>query len=589
MSPSTSSSTGRTWAGLGLGKTLIILAFTVLASCGGGGGSSLAPAPVGVLQPPPADPPVEQEAPKTPVAHVNFVDATFESGLFFTHDINVQTMAGHVAAGIAVGDYNSDGWLDIYLAQGDTGFNKLFENRSQSGTYEFSDVANDAGVTGELEDKASGPAFADYDGDGDVDLFVGSVEYTPYRIFNNLGDGTFAEVTDASGLGDMSRENSVAMTFGDYDQDADLDLFIGHWTFTEGELPTGTTQHLWRNNGDGTFSDVSDESLITDTIIEASFDYTFAPTFADIDSDGDADLLVVADSGTTQVLVNNGDLGGGLYTFRYATDRSVITDDNGMGSSVADFDNDGDLDWFVSSISLGDPPDGRETEKDNSGFSLSGNRLYRNDGSGVFSDQTESAGVRKGYWGWGSCAADFNNDGFLDIFHVNGMDEPSTNAYLKDPSRLFINNADGSFTEYSEPLGLTDRESGRGVTCFDGDQDGDIDILIANNRASARLFRNDGGNQLNYLNLRLRAKAPNTRAIGARIYVTGGGITQLREIHNGNNFVSQNPAEQHFGLNRINLVDSVRIVWPDGSESSRANVGPNQRIVVNYPDTWSTD
>ena len=288
-------------------------------------------------------------------------------------------------------------------------------------------------------------------------------------------------------------------------------------------------------------------------------------------------------------LVNNGDLGGGLYTFRYATDRSVITDDNGMGSSVADFDNDGDLDWFVSSISLGDPPDGRETEKDNSGFSLSGNRLYRNDGSGVFSDQTESAGVRKGYWGWGSCAADFNNDGFLDIFHVNGMDEPSTNAYLKDPSRLFINNADGSFTEYSEPLGLTDRESGRGVTCFDGDQDGDIDILIANNRASARLFRNDGGNQLNYLNLRLRAKAPNTRAIGARIYVTGGGITQLREIHNGNNFVSQNPAEQHFGLNRINLVDSVRIVWPDGSESSRANVGPNQRIVVNYPDTWSTD
>ena len=301
MSPSTSSSTGRTWAGLGLGKTLIILAFTVLASCGGGGGSSLAPAPVGVLQPPPADPPVEQEAPKTPVAHVNFVDATFESGLFFTHDINVQTMAGHVAAGIAVGDYNSDGWLDIYLAQGDTGFNKLFENRSQSGTYEFSDVANDAGVTGELEDKASGPAFADYDGDGDVDLFVGSVEYTPYRIFNNLGDGTFAEVTDASGLGDMSRENSVAMTFGDYDQDADLDLFIGHWTFTEGELPTGTTQHLWRNNGDGTFSDVSDESLITDTIIEASFDYTFAPTFADIDSDGDADLLVVADSGTTQV------------------------------------------------------------------------------------------------------------------------------------------------------------------------------------------------------------------------------------------------------------------------------------------------
>ena len=574
---------------LKLHKVAITLAFSALASCGGGGGSSTITDPVVSIQPPPTDPPVVQEAPKTPVAHVNFVDATFAAGLFFSHEINVQTMAGHVAAGIAVGDYNNDGWLDIYLAQGDTGFNKLFENRSQSGDYGFSDVATDAGVAGDIDDKASGPAFADYDGDDDMDLFVGSVENTPFRVFNNQGDGTFAEVTADTGLGEINRENNIGMVFGDYDQDADLDLFIGHWTFTKDELPTGTTRHLWRNNGDGTFSDVSDESLITDTIIEADFDYTFAPTFADIDNDEDLDLLVVADSGTTQVLVNNGDLGGGLYTFRYATDRNVITDDNGMGSSVADFDNDGDLDWFVTSISLGDPPDGRETETDNSGFPLSGNRFYQNDGSGAFSDQTDSAGVRKGYWGWGSCAADFNNDGFLDIFHVNGMDEPSTNAYLKDPSRLFINNADGSFTEYSEPLGLVDKESGRGVTCFDGDQDGDIDILIANNRASARLFRNDGGNALNYLNFQLRAEAPNTRAIGARIYLTTNGMTQLREIHNGNNFVSQNPAEQHFGLNGTNLVDTVRVVWPDGSESSRDNVGSNQRIVVTYPDTWSTD
>ena len=590
MSLSETPLTGQTWSGAYLGKALIMLVFLSLSSCGGGGsGTSVAPAAVVGFQPPPADPPVEQEAPKTPVAHVKFVDATFAAGLFFSHDINVQTMAGLVAAGIAVGDYDNDGWLDIYLAQGDTGFNKLFENRSQSGNYDFSDVAIDAGVAGDFDDKASGPAFADYDGDGDMDLFVGSVENTPFRVFNNLGDGTFADVTDDSNLGEINRENSIGMAFGDYDKDADLDLFIGHWTFTEGELPTGTTQHLWRNNGDGTFSDFSDQSLITETIIEASFDYTFAPTFADIDGDADSDLLIVADGGTTQVLVNNGDLGGGLYTFRYATDRNVISDENGMGSSVADFDNDGDLDWFVTSISLGDPPDGRETEKDNSGFSLSGNRFYENDGSGVFSDQTDAAGVRKGYWGWGSCAADFNNDGFLDIFHVNGMDEPSTNAYLKDPSRLFINNADGSFTEYSEPLGLVDKESGRGVTCFDGDQDGDVDIFVSNNHAAARLFRNDGGNELNYLNVRLRADAPNTRAIGARIYLTGGGITQLREIHNGNNFVSQNPAEQHFGLNEISLVDTVRVVWPDGSESSRDNVGPNQRIVVNYPDTWSTD
>jgi len=409
------------------------------------------------------------------------------------------------------------------------------------------------------------------------------------RVFENLGDGSFSDVTGSSGLADIVRENNIGMTFGDYDDDADLDLFIGHWTFTENELPEGSTQHLWRNNGDGTFSDVSDAALISENVLETPIDYTFSPTFADIDNDGDPDLLVVADNTTSQVLINDGDLGGGLYTFSYATNRDVISDDAGMGSSVADFDNDGDLDWFVTSISLGDSTTARPTEEENAGFNLTGNRFYRNEGNGVFTDQTDSAGVRKGYWGWGSCAADFNNDGFLDIFHVNGMDEPNTNAYLEDPSRLFVNNGDGSFTEYSEPLGLVDTKSGRGVTCFDGDKDGDIDILIANNHDTATLFRNDGGNQLNYLNVELRNEAPNTRAVGARIYVSAVGATQLREIHNGNNYVSQNPVEQHFGLSDASQADSVRIVWPDGSETSRNNIASSQRIMVTHPDSWSTD
>lgn len=568
-----------------------MLATIIIASCGGGGGggadiSSSTPDPI---QPPPGTTTQAPAVPLTPVAHVLFVDATVASGLDFSHRFASETMGGMVSAGVAVGDYNDDGWLDVYLAQGDTGVSKLYENRSGTGSYDFIDVTAAAGVAGETSDKASGPAFVDYDGDNDLDLFVGSVDNTPFRVFNNLGNGSFAEVTASSGLGDIGRENNIGVAFGDYDQDADLDLFIGHWTFTENELPQGSTRHLWRNNGNGTFSDVSDEALITEAIIEETNDYTFTPTFADIDNDGDPDMLVVADNTTSQVLINDGDLGGGLYAFSYATDRDVITDDAGMGASVADFDNDGDLDWFVTSISLGDSDNDRPTEQDNAGFNLSGNRFYRNEGNGVFTDQTDSAGVRKGYWGWGSCAADFNNDGYLDIFHVNGMDEPNTNAYLEDPSRLFINNADGSFTEYAEPLGLEDRKSGRGVSCFDGDQDGDIDILIANNRDTARLFRNDGGNQLNYLNVELRSNAPNTRAIGARIYVSAGDMTQLREIHNGNNYVSQNPAEQHFGLNELTLIDSIRVVWSDGSETIRNSVSPNQRILVNYPDSWSTD
>ena len=567
-----------------------VLAAVSLAACGGGGGSGGGNPPNNNTNIVPALPdPSTPETPLVPVTHVRFVDATDDAGLDFSHGLAGNTMGQLIAAGVAVGDYNDDGLLDLFLAQGNSGENKLFENRSQGGALEFVEIASAAGAGGDINDKASGPAFADYDGDGDLDLFVGSVENTPFRVFNNQGDGSFADVTVAAGLDQIGRENNIGVAFGDYDGDADLDLFISHWTFTPNELPAGSTRHLWRNNGDGTFTDVSEAALISGIIVEEDNDYTFSPTFADIDGDGDADLLVVADNTASQVLINDGDIGGGLTTFSYATDRDVITDDAGMGSSVADFDNDGDLDWFVTSISLGDDPNGRPTKGDNAGFNLTGNRFYRNEGNGVFADMTDSSGVRKGYWGWASCAADFNNDGLLDIFHVNGMDDPNTNAYLQDPSRLFINNGNGSFTEYSEPLGLVDRKSGRGVTCFDGDQDGDIDILVSNNNDSASLFRNDGGNQFNFINISLRGAAPNTQALGARIYVSADGVTQLREIHNGSNFVSQNPAEQHFGLKNSTSIDSITVVWPDGTESVRNNIAAFQRITVDYPDNWSTD
>lgn len=574
-------------------RRLLFLSAFFVASCGGGGGAG-GNSNAGVSLTPPVNPtggntPTQPSVPLTPVSHVSFSDVTMDAGIDFRHGFSSESMGAMVSAGLAVGDYNGDGWLDLYFSQGDAGLNKLYENRSQGGDYQFADVTGAAGATGSVSDRASGGAFVDYDGDHDLDLIIGSVENSSMRVLNNNGVGSFVDATAASGLGAIDRENSIGMTFGDYDQDSDLDLFVSHWTFTENEFPSGSTQHLWRNNGDGSFSDVSDESMISAIISEGDSDYTFSPTFADIDNDGDADLLVVADNTASQVLINDGDVGGGLYAYRYASDRSVLTDDAGMGSSVADFDNDGDLDWFVSSISLGDSVDGRPTEESNAGFNLSGNRLYRNEGDGVFTDQTDMAGVRKGYWGWGSCAADFNNDGYLDIFHVNGMDEPNTTAYLEDPSRLFINNADGSFTEYSEPLGLVDTRSGRGVACFDGDQDGDVDIFIANNADRATLYRNDGGNDLNYLNITLVGNAPNSQAIGARVYAESGGVTQMREVHNGSNYVSQNPTEQHFGFGDRSMSETVRVVWPDGTESNRNNVALNQRLVVTYPDEWSSD
>jgi hypothetical protein len=357
-----------------------------------------------------------------------------------------------------------------------------------------------------------------------------------------------------------------------------LDLFMTHW----GTRPAAgeSIVYLWRNNGDGTFSNDNAAAGIPDQLPEDFFDTTFTPNFADINSDGWPDILAAADFGASGISLNNGD-----GTFRDAT-TDVISDENGMGAAVGDYDNDGDLDWFVTSIFDSSPTLGGR-------WGLSGNRLYRNRGDGTFEDATDEAGVREGGWGWGACFADFDNDGFLDIFHVNGWGrlDVATGAFFLDlaapfhfdRSRLFLSDGDGTFTERSAALGIHDTDQGRGVVCFDYDRDGDVDILVANNGGAPRLFRNDGGNRLGFLQVKLRGRSPNTEAIGARVYVTEGDRTQLREIRNGSNFESQDPAVAHFGLGTAALVAEVRILWPNGQSSSLTNVTVNQFLIVDEP------
>ena len=262
---------------------------------------------------------------------------------------------------------------------------------------------------------------------------------------------------------------------------------------------------------------------------------------------------------------------------------SILSDQNGMGSAVGDYDGDGDMDWFVSSIF---DPNGAEAH-----WGTTGNRLYQNDGSGTFTDVTESAGVREGFWGWGSCFADFDNDGWLDLFHVNGWRTRVTNEFSADPSRLFMSNGDGTFTEASLVNGLVDDGQGRGVVCFDADRDGDIDIFVSNNGDGPSFYMNQVVEVnrdveirvVNYLEVVLRGPSPNTQGIGALITITPStGGTQVREIRAGSNFVSQNPAEAHFGLGDATSVDlSVR--WPDGTESTVLNVAANQLLVLSHP------
>src|SRR5205809_641207 len=280
-----------------------------------------------------------------------FTDVTPAAGLTYQHGYAQLGQGGlvtaWVAGGVAAGDYDGDGWVDLYVVRGDIGPNLLFHNRGD-GTFE--EVGARAGVA--LVGKGSGPTCADCDGDGQLDLIVLGIgrgldtrQPSPITLFRNRGDGTFEDVTAGSGIVIDDRDTYSA-AFGDYDHDGFLDLFLTHWG---GESPGPSSKHLWRNNGDGTFTDKSVDAHIADPyVIHHAFgdricDLSFTPNFADIDNDGWPDLLVAGDYGTSRVFINNRD-----GTFRNATDPAVITDQNGMGGAVGDYDNDGNLDWFVS-------------------------------------------------------------------------------------------------------------------------------------------------------------------------------------------------------------------------------------------------
>ncbi len=536
-------------------RILFALGIAALAACGGGGGGTPAPTP------PTTNPPSTSNDPV-----IAFTDATQSSGLSRTWGVTSDELSYNeeFASGIAAADYDADGDIDLYVTGGELEVNHLYQNQ---GDGSFAEVGASLGV--DVLHHGSGPNFSDYDGDGDLDLFVGSIKGDPYFLMENR-DGQFVDVTLVSGI-DVTVANTVSATFSDYDNDGDLDLFLSHW----GAPRQADTETLWRNNGDSTFSSASIESGIAQVLIEPAegtgleVDRTFTPNLSDIDNDGDDDLLMAADLDASQVFINNGDA-----TFTRVTDREVIIDQAGMGAAVGDYDNDGDMDWFVTSIAREDV--------------LFGNRLYRNVGSGVFEDATDEAGVARGGWGWGACFADFDNDGNLDLFHVNGwrgtvgpnLGRGGSDAFRDDQIRFFHAQGDGTFQRMDTSAGLTDKGQGRGVACFDAERDGDIDIVVTNNDEDQLLYyRNDSTNDNHYLGIQLTGTGFNTRGIGAWIMVTTSLGTQVREVRAGNNFVSQNPPEVHIGLGTATSADVV-VTWPDGSETSMSAVAVDQLLTI---------
>ena len=463
------------------------------------------------------------------------------------------------AAGVAAGDIDDDGDVDLYVVGGNTEPNALYLN---NGNGTFVDVAEEYGVN--LLHWGSGPAFGDIDGDGDLDLFVSAVHHNPVRLFlHDSSAKQFVENTEEAGI-TVTSEATMSATMVDYDQDGWIDIFLTHWGENR-EFRTDT-ETIWRNEGGGIFRNVSNLAGISANLLETYTEYTFTANLFDIDGDVDKDLLMVADFITSQVLKNYRG-----QNFYQDTDREVIKDQAGMGAAVGDFDNDGDFDWFVTSIF-----------NEDTGGHYFGNRLYQNDGTGTFSDITAQAQVASGDWGWGACAKDFDNDGFLDIFHVNGWRDEE---FRETPSRLFWNAYDGTFRQIAPTVGIIDTGQGRGLACFDADRDGDIDILVVNASEPHLVFyRNESVGLGNYLTIKLRGSGVNTFGVGALVKVTTEFGTQLRQLGGSNNFVSHNPLEVHFGLGTATVAD-VRVEWFDqeNSVTEFSVIEVNQLLTVHQP------
>jgi hypothetical protein len=484
----------------------------------------------------------------------SFRNVTTELGLCYNAIVGdgAQSEAQELGGGLALVDIDKDGMLELFVAHGHSTLGKLY---SFDGTRFNARTNNGLDIT--RMDLAG--YFVDLDGDGWKDFL--SAQYEGVEIFMNDQTGAFVDGDDATSI--SHRRATHSMAAADHDNDGDLDLFFAHWGTG---IIDGQTEYLWVNHGGGTYTDESFRIPIESGRSGNNFEseYSFTPLLTDIDADGDVDLLLASDFELSQVMEN--EVGGDLFVDQT---MDVISDENGMGGAVADYDRDGDMDWFVTSI--WDP------ETANNG---SGNRLYRNDGRGNFEDVTDEAGVREGDWGWGACFADFDNDGHADIFHTNG--HQSRAKFEDDPSRLFMSNGDGTFTERASQMGITHTDQGRGVVCADYDRDGKVDIFIANNGTSPTIFKNEIDNANHYIAIDLLDTDANAEAVGARVTVTTASGSQVQEVYLGTAYLSQAPSTLHFGLGADDLISSIDIAWPGpGSIVSRVeNVEVDQRVEI---------
>ncbi len=535
--------------------------------------------------------PDEQRSVRSEDAGVQFVDVTSEAGIVFGHfnDVRTSVLIEDMGSGAAWGDYDDDGLVDLFIVnssrdeQGQRPMDrgKLFRNL---GDGSFEDVTESSGIrqTG----LGMGAVWFDHDGDGDLDLFTTGFGWQ--KLYSNKGGGSFEDVTVQSGLS-IDGGWPAGSTVADYDLDGDLDLYVPQYVAFQHDSGESATllnsqygldtpftlnpfsydplaNRLYRNDGDGTFADVAASARVADPEGRS-----LQAVFADLNSDGLPDLYVANDISPDALFINNGD-----GTFENVAEYARTADARGsMGIAVGDYDGDLDPDlWITHWIAQDDA-------------------LFRN-----MSDQSVDDEIRfidriasdvgessLSYVGWGVGFVDYDNDGRLDVFVVNGstFEPPEDKTKLAAMRNLlFRNRGEEGFVLVNDVAGdvWATKDVGRGASFADYDNDGDLDILIVARGEGVKLLQNQGGATAKWLVLDLKGGAGNRQAIGATVTISASGAKQQMTVVAGSSYLSMNDTRLHFGLGEDEIVDSVEIRWPDGHLQTLNGVNANQILTV---------
>lgn len=525
---------------------------------------------------------IVKELPPARHRPIQFVNVTEAAGIRFVHgaqgpaSISIENLVSAMGSGAAFCDYDKDGALDLYLANASSDQSKshgaLYRN---DGKGRFENVTEKAGIR--ATGLGMGAYWGDLNNDGHADLFL--TKYGTNQLYLNSGDGTFVDVTEKSGLG-RDEHWHLSGALSDVDHDGDLDIFVGNYWDTKqphdglpgatvirdlGAIPGGAC-HLYRNNGDGTFTDIANEARV-----KLANESISSVVFTDFDNRRDIDFWVASERGGSHLYSNE----------RVGTFLDVIPKDLAMNSlnpfsvSVGDYNKDGWMDFAVTRHSVG------------------GTWLVRNLGSGKFDQAALLANENlpaKGSTGWMSHFFDYDNDGDVDLFLVNGG-QSAADANSKDAGpELWENQGNSKFINVTSKTALS-REVGkpyRSATFGDYDNDGDTDVLLTVNGGSPVLLRNDGGNENNWIKVRLQGTNSNKSGIGTKVEVKSGALWQKVEVNGGSGYLSQSPPEVIFGLGSLRSVDALRLLWPGGVLQSEINLPVNQAKLVQELDRKGT-